>query len=371
MRAVTGWPSQRLQELFSIEIPIVQAPMAGANLSAMVIAVSEAGGLGSLPCSMLSPEGVREELDAIRRRTQKPINLNFSCHRPPKVDAALEARWLQRLAPYYAELGVDPQAVQHVPVRAPFDDALCTAVEECKPQVVSFHYGLPDAQLLARVKKSGAKVISSATTVGEARWLEQHGCDAIIAQGLEAGGHRGMFLTSDLDTQLGIAALLPQVVDAVRVPVIAAGGIIDARGIVAALALGACGVQLGTAYLFCPEATISAPHRAALLERRVETVITNVITGRPARAIANRLIREVGPLTALAPEFPQAVAAVMPLRTQAESQGSRDFSTLWAGQAFPLGRELTAGTLTRALADETLARLSGAGALGPGDGKVS
>jgi len=370
MRADTAWPSQRLQELFSIEIPIVQAPMAGANLSAMTIAVSEAGGLGSLPCAMLSPERVREELDAIRRRTVKPINLNFSCHQPPRVDTALEARWQQRLRPYYAELGVDPHTVQRVPVRAPFDDALCTVVEEYMPHVVSFHYGLPDRQLLTRVKKSGAKVISSATTVDEARWLEEHGCDAIIAQGLEAGGHRGMFLTSDLGTQLGIAALLPQVVDAVRVPVIAAGGIGDARGIVAALARGASGVQLGTAYLFCPEATISGPHREALLERRGETVITNVFSGRPARGIANRLIREVGPLTTLAPDFPQAAHAVLPLRAKAEAQGSRDFSTLWAGQAFPLGRELAAGALTRALADETLARLSGAGAVGPSDDRT-
>jgi nitronate monooxygenase len=362
MRAATGWPSQRLQELFSIETPIIQAPMAGANLSAMAIAVSEAGGLGSLPCAMLPPDRVREELDAIRSRTAKPINLNFTCHRPPTMDAAREAGWRQRLAPYYAELGVDPQAAQGS-VRAPFDEAMCTLVDEIRPRVVSFHYGLPDERLVACVKKSGARIISSATTVDEAIWLEQRGCDAIIAQGLEAGGHRGMFLTSDLGTQLGLAALLPQVVDAVRVPVIAAGGIGDARGIVAALALGASGVQMGTAYLFCPEATISAPHRAALLERRAETVITNVITGRPARGIANRLIREVGPLTTLAPEFPVAANAVQPLRAKAEAQGSKDFSTLWAGQSYPLGRELGAGALTRALADETLARVAGAGSV--------
>ncbi|HEX5109732.1 MAG TPA: nitronate monooxygenase [Vicinamibacterales bacterium] len=361
MCAVGAWPSQRLQKLFSIEIPIVQAPMAGANLAAMAIAVSEAGGLGSLPCAMLSPDRVREELEICRRATSRPINLNFFCHRPPRVDDAVDERWRQRLVPYYAELGVDPAGAPVASARAPFDERLCAIVEEVRPEVVSFHFGLPDDDLLSRVRRTGAKVLSSATTVDEARWLEERGCDAIVAQGLEAGGHRGLFLTSDLDTQLGIAALLPQIVDAVRVPVIASGGIADARGIVAALTLGATGVQLGTAYLFCPEATISAPHRAALRDRRAPTAVTNVITGRPARGIVNRLIREVGPISTLAPEFPQAAAAVLPLRAKAEAQGSGDFSPLWAGQAYPLGRELDAGALTRVLADETLACLAAAG----------
>jgi nitronate monooxygenase len=358
MRAVTAWPSLRLQELFSIEIPIVQAPMAGANLSAMAIAVSEAGGLGSLPCALLSPDRVRDELENVRRHTSRPFNLNFFCHRPPRQDSAVEARWQQRLAPYYVELGLDPLAIEAGPVRTPFDDALCRVVEEHAPPVVSFHFGLPNADLLARVKNAGVKVISSATTVDEARWLEEHGCDAIIAQGLEAGGHRGMFLTSDLETQLGLMVLLPRILDAVRVPVIAAGGIGDARGILAALELGAAGVQIGTIYLFCPEATISIPHRAALLERRGDTVVTNIFSGRPARAIVNRLTREVGALSMLAPDFPLASTAVMPLRTKAEASGSGDFSLLSAGQGYSLGRELGAGALTRALADETLARLA-------------
>jgi nitronate monooxygenase len=355
--SASAWPSQELQRLFGIDLPIVQAPMAGANLAPMAVAVSDAGGLGSLPCAMLSPDQVRQQIDQIRRQTANPINLNFFCHRPPRVDAAAEARWRQRLATYYAELAIDPADVPPVPARAPFDNALCDVVEEYRPPVVSFHFGLPDGRLLTRVKNTGAKVISSATTVAEARWLEQQGCDAIIAQGTEAGGHRGMFLTDDVGAQLGLAALLPQVVDAVSVPVIAAGGIADARGIVAALALGASGVQLGTVYLFCPEATISTVHRTALLDRRRETVMTNVITGRPARGISNRLIAEVGPLSELAPEFPSAYTAVLPLRLKAEAEGSGDFSPLWAGQAFPLGRELPAGEVTRVLADETLARL--------------
>ena len=356
MRA-DGWPSQQLHKLFGIEIPIVQAPMAGANLSAMTIAVSEAGGLGSLPCAMLSPDQVRQELDAIRRQTSKPINLNFFCHRPPMANAEREALWRERLARYYAELGIDPPASQASGARAPFDSALCDVVEEYAPRVVSFHFGLPDDRLLARVKGTGAKVMSSATTVAEARWLEQRGCDAIIAQGVEAGGHRGLFLSDELGTQLGTIALLPQVVDAVRVPVVAAGGITDARAIVAALALGASGVQIGTAYLFCPEATISAVHRAALLDASASTAVTNVITGRPARGIVNRLIREVGPLSDVAPEFPLAYGDIMPLRTKAEAQGSGDFSPLWAGQNFPLGRALAAGALTKTLASEALAVL--------------
>jgi nitronate monooxygenase len=275
------------------------------------------------------------------------------------ANAEREALWRERLAQYYAELGIDPPVSQASGARAPFDSAFCDVVEEYAPRVVSFHFGLPDDRLLARVKGTGAKVMSSATTVAEARWLEQRGCDAIIAQGLEAGGHRGLFLSDELAAQLGTVALLPQVVDAVRVPVVAAGGITDARAIAAALALGASGVQIGTAYLFCPEATISAVHRAALLDENARTVVTNVITGRPARGIVNRLIREVGPLSDLAPEFPLAYGAVMPLRTKAEAQGSGDFSPLWAGQAFRLGRQLSAGELTRTLATETLARLAG------------
>jgi nitronate monooxygenase len=352
------WPSSRLQELFAIDLPIVQAPMAGANLSAMAIAVSDAGGLGSIPCAMLSPDQIGRELDTFRRQTRKPVNLNFLCHRPPRVDADRDARWRQRLSPYYAELGIEAASAPAGPSRAAFDATLCAIVEQYAPEVVSFHFGLPDDDLVARVKKTSARVISSATTVAEARWLEQRGCDAIIAQGLEAGGHRGLFLSSDLNEQLGTIALVPRVVDAVRVPVIAAGGIADARGIAAALTLGASGVQLGTAYLQCPEATISAIHRAALTDPSAVTVVTNVITGRPARGIVNRLIREVGPLSDLAPEFPLAFDAVLPLRARAEAQGSGDFSPLWAGQAFALGRQIGAGELTRTLAADTLARLA-------------
>ena len=351
------WPTQRIQDLFGIELPIIQAPMAGPVLSDMVIAVAEAGGLGSLPCAMLSTEQTRSELSIIRQHTAKPINVNFFCHRPPPLDPAREAAWRQRLEPYYAELGIDPKAPVPTSNRTPFDSTLCALVEEFEPEVVSFHFGLPDHDLLARVRATGAKIIASATTVDEARWLEDKGCDAIIAQGFEAGGHRGLFLSDDIATQVGTMALVPQVVDVVKVPVIAAGGIADARGIVAAFALGASAVQIGTAYLFCPEAKISPVHLKLLRDAKDnETVLTNVFTGRPARGIVNRAARELGPMSDLAPEFPLAGGALAPLRGKSAAAGSGDFMALWSGQAARLAQALPAGELTRRLAAEAQAR---------------
>jgi nitronate monooxygenase len=340
-----------LQALLGIELPIIQAPMAGVQGSALAIAVSNAGGLGSLPCAFLGPEVLRVELAAIRAATTRPFNVNFFCHRPPGQDAEAEARWRAALAPYYAELGVDAAAIPAGPARAPFDDAIADIVEPFAPPVVSFHFGLPSPALLARVRSWGSKVLSSATTLDEARWLEARGVDAIIAQGLEAGGHRGMFLEDDLTSQVGTFALVPQLVAACRVPIVAAGGIADARGVAAALALGAAGVQVGTAYLLCPEATTSAVHREALQsERARHTAVTNVFTGRPARGIVNRLVRELGPIHPAAPAFPLAAAALGPLRAAAERQGSGELSPLWAGQNTAGCRLIGAGALTRQLA---------------------
>jgi len=355
---MNSWPDHRILELFGIQVPIIQAPMAGSVLSEMVIAVSEAGGLGSLPCAMLSADQVRAELATVRRGTARPINVNFFCHQTPRVDPHRENLWRQRLVSYYVELGLDPEAPVPSSGRAPFDSAMCDVVVECKPAAVSFHFGLPAKHLLARVKATGAKILSSATTVDEARWLEGEGCDAVIAQGYEAGGHRGMFLDSDISTQVGTMALVPQVVDAVKVPVIAAGGIADARGIVAAFALGASAVQMGTAYLLCPEAKVGSAHRHALRNAKDnQTVLTNVFTGRPARGIVNRMVREVGPMSDLAPEFPLAAGAVAPLRSKSETLGSDQFVALWSGQAAPLARELPAGELTKRLAAEALTKL--------------
>lgn len=352
------WPDRRLIELFGIEYPLVQAPMAGAMDGALAAEVSAAGGLGSLPCAMLNASQIRAEVEIIRRRTAKPFNLNFFCHVPPELNNAREAAWRDRLAPYYREYGLDPAAPVASSARMPFDAELCRLVEELKPRVASFHFGLPTPELVARVKHAGCAIISSATTVAEARWLEARGVDAIIAQGLEAGGHRGVFLDRDIAGQVGAFALVPQIADTVKVPVIAAGAIADARGIAAALVLGAAGAQIGTAYLFCPEAKISAPYRAALKSARDDaTRITNVMTGRPARGIVNRVMREIGPMSDMAPEFPLAAGALAPLRAKAEAGGSGDFSPLWSGQAAALGREMSAGELTAALARETQERL--------------
>jgi nitronate monooxygenase len=341
-----------LTERLGIELPVIQAPMAGVQGSALAVAVANAGGLGSLPCALLGGDEMRDELTAIRQQTQRPFNVNFFCHTPPEPDPVRQAAWVDRLRPYFDELGIDPTALAPGGTRRPFDEEMADAVEPFRPAVVSFHFGLPRPELLARVKAWGSRVLSSATTVDEARWLEARGVDAVIAQGLEAGGHRGHFLSDELLAQAGTFALLPQIVRAVSVPVIAAGGIADARGVAAALALGAACVQVGTAYLLCPEATTGAVHRAALASGGAAlTALTNVITGRPARGIINRLMREVGPLSPIAPSFPLASAPVAALRREAERRGRDDFSPLWAGQNVSGCRAVGATVLTRDLGD--------------------
>jgi nitronate monooxygenase len=343
-----------LRERLGVELPIVQAPMAGAQGSAMAIAVSNAGGLGSVPCALLDAEGVRRELTAVAAATDKPYNVNFFCHTTPRPDAARQAAWRQRLAPYYDELGVDPALIPSGPGRAPFDAVAAEILAEFRPPIVSFHFGLPAPDLLERIRAWRPLILSSATTIDEAKWLEARGVDAIIAQGAEAGGHRGMFLTDDVTTQVGTFALLPQMIHAVSVPVIAAGGIADATGVAAALALGAAAVQIGTSYLLCPEATTTAVHRRALRSDAARhTALTNVFTGRPARGIVNRFVAEVGPMCAEAPPFPLATAAVMPLRAKAERMGQDGFSPLWSGQNASGCREVPAAELTRALAART------------------
>lgn len=340
-------------DLVGTDLPIIQAPMAGAQRSAMAVAVSGAGGLGSLPCAMLSPEEIRAELTAIRAGTDKPYNVNFFCHRIEEPDARAERVWRTTLSPYYREYGVDPDNIPSPAARGAFDAHVVSLLEEFRPTVVSFHFGLPEPTLVDRVKALGAMILCSATSVAEGRWLEARGVDAIIAQGVEAGGHRGMFLSEDLTTQVGTLALVPQMVNAVSVPVVAAGGIADSRGVAAVLRLGASAVQVGTAYLLCPEATISELHRSALKsERGLHTALTNVFTGRPARGIVNRLIREVGPIASAAPTFPHAVGALAPLRSVAESRGIDDFSPLWAGQNVSGCREIPAADVTRSLASD-------------------
>ena len=341
-------------------IPIAQAPMIGC-MAPLVAAVGEAGGLGALACASLSPQRVVDEAEKIRAATRAPFVLNFFSHTPETADEAVAARWRERLKPYYEEIGLDPASVEPAGGRAPFDAAMAEAVETVRPPFVSFHFGLPAEALLARVKGAGARVFSSATTVDEARWLEARGADAIIAQGVEAGGHRGMFLAKDVATQQGLFALLPQIVDAVKIPVIAAGGVADGRGIAAALALGARAVQIGTGYLLTPEAARSEIHRAALraAKRGAETALTNVLTGRPARGIVTRFMREMGTISPDAPVFPTASAWLDPVRLAFEKAGREDLSMLWAGGAVALIREEGAGALTKALWAEAQAVLRG------------
>src|ERR1700733_5376502 len=332
--------------------------MAGLASSDMVVAVSQVGGLGSLACALLSVQQARKELETIRLRTPRPINATFFCHQPPRYDRTRQMNWRRRLDAYYIQLQADDNSSMPNSALAPFDDKMCDLVVEFHPEVVSFHFGLPEKNLLLRIGRTGAKILSTATSVDEARWLEDQGCDAIIAQGFEAGGHSGMFLTDDVSTQVGTMALVPQVVDAVKVPVIAAGGIADGRAILAAFALGAAAVQIGTAYLHCPEAQIGQLFRQALKNAKDnETVITNVFTGRPARAVVNRLTREVGPMSDVAPEFPLAAATLAPLRAKSEMAGSADFTPLWSGQSARLGRELPAADLTKQLAAAALEKL--------------
>ncbi len=328
--------------------PLIQAPMAGVQNHRLAAAVCQAGGLGSLPAAMLSADALHAELIALQGLTNRPFNVNFFCHAAPQPDAEREARWREALAPYYKAWGLDASAIPNGPGRVPFGTETADVLEAFRPAVVSFHFGLPAPELLARVKSWGSLILSSATTVQEGLWLQAQGADAVIAQGLEAGGHRGMFLSEDLSTQMGTLALLPQMVRALKLPVIAAGGIVSASGIQAARALGAAGVQMGTAYLCSDEAQTSALHRTALLSGAAQhTALTNLFTGRPARGIVNRVMRELGPLSPLAPAFPLATAGMAPLRAAAEAQGSSDFTPLWAGQNTAHIQARPAGDITQ------------------------
>jgi len=347
-----GWPDPRFLALSGAALPIVQAPMAGAGGTALAIGAIKGGGVGSLPCAMLTPDEVRAQVAAVRAAAEGPLNLNFFCHTMP--EAVDDRAWRALLAPYYAEYGVRPD--NGGAMRLPFDTRMCAAVEEVRPELVSFHFGLPAPALLQRVRATGARIIGNATTPDEARWLEARGTDAIIAQGFEAGGHTGRFLGGGQDEALGLFALLPLVADAVSVPVIAAGGIADGRGIAAAFALGASAVQLGTAYLACPESAISTAHRGALGDGA--TVFTNLLTGGLARGVRSRLIRELGPVRPEAPPYPLAATALAPIRGAAEAKGEYGFGPMWAGQAGPLARVLPAEELTRTLAEEALAVLA-------------
>lgn len=329
--------------------PLIQAPMAGVQDTRLALAVSAAGGLGSLPAAMLSLDALEASLRVLQA-VGRPYNVNFFSHVQPAPDEQAAARWQARLAPYYAELGLTPPSGPAAASRQPFGPEAAELLQAFRPAVVSFHFGLPPAPLLARVKALGALVMSSATTVEEAVWLQAHGADVVVAQGLEAGGHRGHFLQKDPAQQLPLMTLLPKVVAAVQVPVVAAGAVVDAASVRAAMAAGASAVQVGTAFLLCDEASTSSLHRARLADLQAPTALTHLFTGGLARGLENRLMRELGPQHPAAPPFPMATAALTPLRSAAEAQGRDDFTPLWSGTRRDGCRAVPAAQLVAALA---------------------
>ncbi|WP_417593942.1 NAD(P)H-dependent flavin oxidoreductase [Oceanospirillum sp.] len=329
-----------------LRFPLWQAPMAGSQDSVLAIAVSDAGGLGAIPCAMLSPEQVRSALALVKEKTKRPVNVNFFCHNPPESNETEQAAWLEALQPYYAEMGLDPLAVPAGSGRQPFSEAYLEAIRPYQPEVVSFHFGLPDQALIAEIKAWGGLIASTATTVEEGIWLQERGADFVIAQGLEAGGHRGHFLTADLECQLPVRFLVTELVSKVDLPMIAAGGIATGDDIAELLSLGASAVQLGTAFLLTPEAKTTDLHRQALKSDLVDkTSVTNLFSGRPARGMVNRLMEELGPISPQAPAFPLASQAIAPLRAAAEQQGRWDFSPLWCGESAGKCRELPVAEL--------------------------
>jgi nitronate monooxygenase len=339
---------------FPGRLPIVQAPMAGVQDSALAIAVSRAGGVGSLPCAMLSPERLEAELDAIQAADIAVYNLNFFCHEQPEADALCDRAWLHALAPYYRELGLEREANPAGPGRQPFSAQTLDIIRPFAPPIVSFHFGLPQRSWVEEIRSWGGQVWSSATTVEEGRWLRENGADAVIAQGIEAGGHRGMFLTEDLDSQCGTMELLHALRHELDLPILAAGGIGGPERVRRALDAGAWAVQVGTAYLCCVEAGTSRLHREMLLSARAgATELTNLFSGRPARGVRNRLMDELGPLCDQVPAFPLASAALAPLRAAAEARGRVDFTPLWCGTDASGCRRVSAAQQTHWLAGRT------------------
>lgn len=348
--------SSRIPDLFGVEVPILQAPMAGAQNAVMAIDVSNAGALGALPCGTNTPAQALAEAKAFRVGSGRSMNMNFFCHDAVLPETESLSLWHAALADQYAAYGVDAPKIDPTIPFHPFGPEKCEVVEAIRPEVVSFHFGLPSPSLLKRVRATGVKIICTATTIAEALFLETEGVDAIIAQGVEAGGHRGMFLSNDISRQMGTFALVRGISERVQCPVIAAGGIADGKGIAAAFRLGAEAVQIGTRFLKTPASIISDHHRALLeADHPPETALTNVFSGRPARSFVNRAVADIGPMNPSAPPFPLAGGGLKPLVSG--NEGS-EFSSLWAGQASSIGAAMPVSELVALLVSETTEALA-------------
>lgn len=354
---MAGWPDRRLCDLLGVEHPVIQAPMAGSSTPALAAAVAARGGVGSLGLALTPRDRAEAEIREAQAATNGALNLNFFCHKPAVVDPARGDRAAAALAPYYAEYGLDaPQAPQQP--TPPFNEDMLEMALAAGPRIASFHFGLPAPALLAPLKAAGIVILTSATSPAEAERLEAEGADAIIAQGWEAGGHRGVLDPAQGPGDVGTMALVPQIADRVSVPVIAAGGIADGRGIAAAFMLGASGVQMGTAFLRCPESAAHEVYRAALAEAEADrTGISAAFSGRPARGIVNRYMREMAGREADLPDFPLMNPLTGPLRAASARAGDGGFMSLWSGQGVGMTREAPAGELFDALVDDALRRL--------------
>jgi nitronate monooxygenase len=343
-----------LTSLLGIRHPIIQAPMAGFGTPQLAAAVTDAGGLGSLALGAGTAAQAESTITALQALTGGPFNVNLFTHAPAQPDAAREARWLAYLAPHFARMGqAPPTALREIYRSFLADPDMLEVLVRTRPAVVSFHFGLPTAQQIDALHGAGCVLMATATNPAEARAIEAAGIDIVVAQGYEAGGHRGIFDPSVPDPALGTFALVRLLAKAVRIPVVAAGGIMDGQGIAASLRLGASGVQMGTAFLACPEANTSAHHRALLAQPELGTAVTATISGRPARGIINRFFSEIGgPGHPPAPDYPIAYDAAKALHAAASSKGLDDYSVNWAGQAYALARPMPAAQLVALLVEE-------------------
>lgn len=337
----------------NVQYPIIQAPMAGTSTPELAAAVSNAGGMGSLGLGNLSVEAARAQIRQLQALTDNAFNINFFCHQPEPADATRDQAWLQRLTPWFSLFNAQPPAQLEAGYDSFTDNrAMLDMLLEERPPVVSFHFGVPDAEAIAALHAAGILLMGCATSLAEAQLIEAAGLDAVIAQGYEAGGHRGLF-DPQHDPALGLLALLDQLQGALSLPVIAAGGLMDGKDMAAALARGACAAQLGTAFISCPESAAPAAYRAQLLSERAEhTRVTAIFSGRPARGIVNRSHREIGPHAAELAGYPQAYSAAKALHAAAAAQDCHEFAPYWAGTGAHRSRALPAAQLVATLMHE-------------------